>query len=320
MSDRILFDAVYVAPNTALDLYAVVDRLEVGAVSRGVSFTQAAGGKGINAARAMALLGGSPMTVGLFGGGVGHDVLRGLIDEGLPAHAVAISGETRRTLTIASPPGDTTVLLENGPGVLADEVKAFENEAFTSCEKSRWAVLTGSLPTGFAPEFFQDLILRLRVIPGLSIALDASGAPLECALRAGPDLVKVNADEFASAFGYRVPDESHALPNCYAEVAAYGVRTLVVTAGPRGAYIVGESIDPFLVITPAPRVLCTAGAGDTFLSAMLLALIRGDSLEAAATYASAAASASLGRVICGDVDPGETQVERVRTEVRSLDR
>jgi sugar/nucleoside kinase (ribokinase family) len=43
----------------------------------------------------------------------------------------------------------------------------------------------------------------------------------------------------------------------------------------------------------------TVGAGDTFMAGLLLALGRGESLENAACFASAAAAASLQKVGCG---------------------
>jgi 6-phosphofructokinase 2 len=62
---------------------------------------------------------------------------------------------------------------------------------------------------------------------------------------------------------------------------------------------------PFQVKTLVDSWESTAGAGDTFMAGLLLALSRGETLEDAAMYASAAAAANLQQVGCGFFDTSD---------------
>jgi 6-phosphofructokinase 2 len=63
----------------------------------------------------------------------------------------------------------------------------------------------------------------------------------------------------------------------------------------------------------------TAGAGDTFLAALLLALVRGQSLRDAACYASAAAVANLQQVGCGFFDVADVDRFLTLTEIEPFE-
>ena len=95
-----------------------------------------------------------------------------------------------------------------------------------------------------------------------------------------------------------------------------GLDLLIITDGPRGAYVFAPEIAPFRVLTPVETWISTAGAGDTYMAALLLALGRGDAVEQAARFASAAAVASIQQVVCGalNLDDVYTYLERTTTE------
>ncbi len=76
----------------------------------------------------------------------------------------------------------------------------------------------------------------------------------------------------------------------------YGVKTLVITQGAAGAWLVQEGQRQFCPAVPA-EALDTTGAGDTFLAVMLAsALLRGVAPDALAlAHASRAAAITVSR-------------------------
>jgi fructose-1-phosphate kinase PfkB-like protein len=76
-----------------------------------------------------------------------------------------------------------------------------------------------------------------------------------------------------------------------------------LTAGKRGALLVSED-ECFCVRTEVERIVCSAGAGDSFLAGLLVELSNRQRLCVAARLASAAAAANMQTTICGDICPG----------------
>jgi fructose-1-phosphate kinase PfkB-like protein len=171
---------------------------------------------------------------------------------------------------------------------------------------------TGSLPPGGSPDLYARLI-RLASTANVQVAVDAAGEVLRLAALAGPDLVKVNLDEFESAF----PGQSHdwgRLQAQYQALAAGGLKRLILTDGARGALII-DAGDQFWVRTDVPTWVAAVGAGDTFLAGLLFALGRGHDLREAACLASAAAAANLQVLGCGFIEPADVSHYLERTHI-----
>jgi 1-phosphofructokinase family hexose kinase len=293
------YNVVIAAPNTAIDSYCVLSHLQVGDVNRSNEVWHAAGGKGNNMARALMLLGGRPLSVGIVGGRSGEFVRDELAREGIAFELLWTSGATRETFTVAVP-GDrqTTVFVESGRPVDELTQAAFTEKTLACAPQAPFLALTGSLPPGFPPDYYVDVIARLRGQP-VKVCVDSCGETLRMAAEAGAHIIKVNLREFRSAFGGQGPSKWDDLRTTFHRLSRRGLELLIVTDGPRGACIVANDGEAFRVTTPLESWVSTAGAGDTFCAALLLAMSRGDGPEAAARYASAAAAASVRQVGCG---------------------
>jgi fructose-1-phosphate kinase PfkB-like protein len=82
-------------PNPAIDRTLYLETLRPGEVQRAGNVLVAAGGKGLNVARAIRTLGGNPLCMGLIGGHAGNlleDLAKG---EGLAAYWTQTRSETR---------------------------------------------------------------------------------------------------------------------------------------------------------------------------------------------------------------------------------
>lgn len=301
-----------VGPNSAIDAYWTLDRLRPGQVNRAQAAFDTAGGKANNLSRALRRLGGRPLVVGIAAGHQGALMLAGLAREGIAHDYVTAPGETRRNLSLLScSDRATTVLLEPGQALTGETLDEL------AAKVDRWApgvpfvALTGSLPPGAPATLYAQLIRRVRARSDAQIAVDASGEALRHAAGAGLDLLKVNLEEFESAFPGAASDWT-AIERQYRRLQRDGLKTLCLTHGPRGAAVLSGE-DRFGVRTGVPDLVSAVGAGDTFLAGLLFGLGRGDGLRDAARLASAAAAANLQTLGCGFIEPPSVEACLGRT-------
>jgi tagatose 6-phosphate kinase len=293
-------DLLVVGVNPAIDIYYCLDRIQVGEVNRVGSVRVAPGGKANNLARAYHRLGGSPLTTGIAGGETGRRILAGLSAEGIAHDYVIADGESRQTVTLNTPDA-TTVLLEPGPPVSETTLTALIAKVAALAAGSPIVAVVGSLPPGAPSDYIAQLILTIRSTSSALIAIDTSGEALERATLAGPNLIKVNVDEYERAFRTSARDQS-AVERHFCSLAERGLETLCLTDGARGALVLSAG-DPFVIRTDVTNPIATVGAGDAFLAGLLSAPHRGDDLRAAAYLASAAAAAAVQSVGAGFIEP-----------------
>jgi 1-phosphofructokinase family hexose kinase len=306
---------VVISPNVAVDSYYVVDGLVAGEVIRATWSSHTAGGKGINMARAYRTLGGEPLCIGVVGGASGDFIEAELKREGIPGQFVRVAAETRRTTSIIERDrGCTTVVAD--PGIPLDSTTADELMATVDRygRAAEWVALVGSLPPGFPDTYVADLVGAARAA-GQIVAVDTSGSALRHALRAGPQIVKVNRLELADLAGHAEDGGIAWLSSAFRDLQSYGGSCLIVTDGRHGAYVLADGVEPFTVSTTVPRVVSAVGAGDTFLAAFIRSLQGGADIQAAAIDASAGAAANVQQVGCGVIDLADLSGLRARTTV-----
>ncbi len=271
---------VTVTLNPALDVTYDVDALVVDATNRVARMSAHAGGKGVNVARLLRLLGtaegvlpgpsGLPapsalpgpdgfgrlgaaaagrevVALGFAGGTTGGELLADLDRAGIGHAFVACAGETRRTVAVVDGgAGTVTMLNEPGPAVTPEEWEALRDRLEGLLPGASAVVLSGSLPPGLPPDAYATLV-RLATGYDVPVVLDAGGAALRLALPAGPEIVKPNAAELAGA-----------LPASAADPAPPGHAPTTV-AGPPGlaggaAWMRGEGARA-VVVSDGPRGL-----------------------------------------------------------------
>jgi 1-phosphofructokinase family hexose kinase len=308
------FDVVVVAPNTAIDSYYVLPELAAGDVNRAAQTLHTAGGKGNNMARAVVLLGGRVVSLGIVGGSSGQFIVDELQREGIASDMVWAEHETRRTSTVlVTSLRQSTVVLENGVPVGDKACEALTDKVLAYAAKAPFVTLTGSLPPDFPDDYYARLIDKLNNL-SVRVVVDCSGKLLELATKACPTIVKVNAREFCLTFG--IPVWSwQAAETVFTNL---GINILIVTDGAQGAYVFARECASFRVITKVESWVNTTGAGDTFTAGLLLALNRGATLKESAKFASAAAAASLQQIGSGFLDLKDVERYQQVTDVEVL--
>lgn len=300
--------------NAAIDRTVAVPNFRLARRHRAVESRTVAGGKGINVARALSLLGRPVIAAGFVGGPTGTRVLEQLREESVLTDFTRIAAETRINLAVIDPTsGDQTEINERGPAVSAEEVKRlFERIGYLS-SGAKICVLAGSLPPGAGDDLYARLIDDLAR-RGVAVVLDAEGEAMLAGVRAGASMVTPNEREAEELVGQEFSDGSD-LAAGLAELVRLGAREAAITRPEGCVAAVGEGAERRLleVHTEPLEPVSTVGSGDAFLAGYVAARYDGRSAEDCLAYGVACGAESTQHFGAGTVD--RNQVERLLGEV-----
>jgi 1-phosphofructokinase family hexose kinase len=283
-----------ITPNLAIDRTLVIPGFKTNGVFRPERQIVAAGGKGINAARAVKILGGQAKCGGFVAGYTG-DVLGALAhQEGLDGTWTRLAqGETRSCQIIVDPTlGEATVINEQGPKVTSDDWRRLIADSLAQSAGADQVCISGSLPPGSPSNALPDLIVRLAE-NGKSVWIDTSGAALRDALATGRCNLKVNQDEAGVLLNCEIDGVSAARSAADA-LHKQGVPIIIITLGKVGAVMVNAS-GVWYANPPPIKVMSAVGSGDVFLGSLVISPVIGspDALRGAVA-ASAANALTIG--------------------------
>lgn len=301
-----------ITPNPALDRTMVFHGLRLGGVFRTDEVIIAAGGKGLNVARAARSLGQPALVCAPLGGLTGDAVARLAAAEGLAGcwtrHQ---AGETRTcVLVVDREASDATALNEVGPALSADDWRAFTEDVLAAAAGAELCLVSGSLPPGIAPAALGSLVAALAA-QGARTIVDSSGSALVAALAAQPWGVKVNGAELGAALGRVVEDVPGAVA-ALTELRAAGVALAAVSLGALGC-VAADASSVSWARPPAVRVVSSVGSGDSLLAGLATGLIRGMALPEALRLAVACGTADALTIGGGRIDLDE--LARLRAAV-----
>ena len=260
--------------NPALDkTYALDYAPSVGELNRIPKPTVSAGGKSINSARMIRVMGGDVCALSFGGCDNGRDAFAGkafealLEREGLCTRIVPAACGVRTNVKLISPGGEGTELNESGGPVTPDEfaalMAAYEDGISVDCE---CVLLGGSIPQGVDKDVY-NLMITMAKQRNIRVALDCDGAVFRQAVSARPWLVKPNMHELSQYYS----TELSTIPQVIMCAKKFHVETgvnILCTAGGKGAVFVGnEGI--FVISFPEVEVRGFAGAGDCTLGAFV---------------------------------------------------
>jgi 1-phosphofructokinase family hexose kinase len=307
-----------VSPNPAQDRLQVVPRLVVGEVHRATQVVSRPGGKGMIVARGVVRLGGRAALHGFLGGPVGTQISAGCQELGIDDRHVLVDGETRvNTVIVDSGSGASTVVNEPGPEVGPAQVDALVDGLVAAVRPGDLVVCTGSLPRGVHPDLYARCVEAVRGREVLTV-VDTSGPALALAVRAGPDVLKVNEEELRADADLRGAGEGPAdLDHLMRLVLDAGVGAVVVTRGADGLSY-RSAAGSWDVQSPAVTLVNATGSGDMMLAGFVTALGRGDDRATALRTGAAAGAANAARLepdLSGPEEVAELQARAIATEV-----
>lgn len=279
-----------VTPNPAVDHTLSVPTLMLDGVNRAPFSRLAAGGKGVNVARAARTLGETVMCAGFLGGPSG-DLLETLATaELLPGRWTRIADATRLCTIVLDPAqGHNTVINEHGPTVTDGDWDRLDFDVWSASRGAAAVCLSGSVPPGTPEGRYARLVARLRD-SGQPVWVDISGPALASVAALNGVHLKVNQEEAGLLLGRPLVGQEATLEAAVA-LSRGKSRLVVLTSGAEGAVLASGEKAWHSRSAPIERKNAV-GSGDSTLAGLCVALLRGEELSTALAWGVAAGSAN----------------------------
>lgn len=306
--------------NAAIDRTVAVPSFRQGHRHRAVETSTVAGGKGVNVARALKLLGQPVIATGLAGGPTGARLMERLAEESILTAFTWIGGESRTNLAVIDPTsGEQTEINERGPEVGPDELERFVEKLLYLARGARLCVIAGSQPPSVPASFSARMVSELKEL-GVETILDAEGEPLIAGLRAGPAAVTPNASEAEGAVDHEFNDREDLLAGLQSLIEL-GAGEAVITrdVGCVASLLDGPDRRTYEVIAPKLEPIASVGSGDAFLAGFVAARFDDQPPDEALRFGVACGAESTQHFGAGTIDREEVDRLASRVEVRALD-
>lgn len=301
---------VTITLNPAIDEAIALDEVRLGALNRCELDAVDPGGKGLNASRIIARLGRDTLALGFVAGVTGALIRSRLDDEHVPHAFDDVEGLTRiNVMVLEHVSARRTRLYLPGPRVTPRDMDRLYAR-LESVARGTTVVIGGSIPPGLPPTVYGELVEWLHV-RGARAIVDTSGAALEHALAAGPELIKPNVEEAAQLLGRPIEDDDDALAAA-ATFRRLGVARVVISQGADGAIGLDAS-GAWKAHPPAVLVRSTVGSGDSMVAGLAIAIAEGSDLAEGLRLGTAAGAATS--TVVGTALGSRAAIERLIPDV-----
>jgi 1-phosphofructokinase family hexose kinase len=280
--------------NATWDTVLLCGDVQSGEVNRASSAVSYPGGKGNNAARTVALLGGKAKLFAFCGEADKAAAMAFYDDSGVEAKLFPVKGRNRPCVILmdAARDQETVINTPSSIKVTPAQLKKLQEALLKAIKPGDLVTFSGSIPEGMRPDTYKSMIKAVQA-KGAVAMLDAYGPALKLGVEAAPFLVKPNAQELGETFNWQVGSRQEVL-EAAAKILKFGVRVVVVTLGARGALVRTRSEAYFVAPLPETRGWHSpVGCGDTFFGALALGLDKGKDIKVCLQMATAAAWANL---------------------------
>jgi ribokinase len=271
----------------------------------GGQFVTAAGGKGANQAVGAARAGGAVTFIGRIGNdAIGEKALAGLRRDRINVRHIVRDpvSPSGVALIFVDAQGQNSIAVAGGANGRLSVSDIRRAAPVIKAAGFLLAQLETPLPTVTAAV---QCAARARVPVILN---PAPAQPLPARLLRAVSILTPNETEAELLTGIKVRTLKDASRAC-AKLRGFGVRTVIITLGSRGAYL-SDAEHEMLIETFPVRALDTTAAGDIFNGALAVALTEGKVLAEAVRFANAAAALSVTRPGAQDSAPRRAAIER----------
>ncbi|NMB00025.1 MAG: 1-phosphofructokinase family hexose kinase [Firmicutes bacterium] len=300
-----------VTVNPALDKNYLVSALSLSGINRVKEMSVLPAGKGLNVSRVLHALETPTLATGILGGYTGKQIEAALRLVGLPYDFVWTRSESRLSLLIVDDDGKVhSEIIEPGPKLPAGIWKRLATKVSKLASQCSWVVLSGSPTPDAEPDLYYHLINQVYAL-GTKVVLDTREPWLREGIKAKPDLIKPNWEEFQELVGpcfstVQAVQEARKL-------VAKGVGTVVVSMGAKGAFAVDERDAYIVQELPAIDVVSPVGCGDSLVAGLLAKLHAGESFADAFRFGVAVATSNAAHLGAGLFDL--QQVEELASKI-----
>jgi len=265
-------------------------------VVRLVRERMSSGGKGLNAARVIARLGGDAVALSTASGPTGELLRQCLEHERVDAELVPVTVPTRLSTCLYDLANERfREFLEEGADVTASEADELRARFARLLERTTTVTVNGSTPAGHLTPLPREFVAAARAA-GRRVILDAYGEAAARAAEVPPHWIRANLEEMVGTHGLR---DAADLPALRARLGADG---LLVSDGPREIHCVTAG-SHLVAQPPAVTEVNAVGSGDALTGAFALVLDCGGSVEDALRAGAAAGAANAEQLLVCEFEP-----------------
>lgn len=286
-----------------MDLVAYTPRRpKSGETLRGDSFAIALGGKGFNQAISAGRAGAESAMLGNLGtDNFGDDFMKAFLSEGVQSSDIERSAEmgTGVGLPVVTGDGDNSIIIIPQSNDLGDSDYISRHKKTILDSDILLLQLELPLDGNLA-------VAKLAKENGVTVVLTpAPVAPLE-GWKGLVDILVPNEGEAAELTGIQgdVAGQAKAL------ITALGCKCVVITLGPKGAYVTDGQRSEFIA-APTVTAIDTIGAGDTMCANLAARYAAGDDIFTATKFGVFAASLKVTRKGAAMASPTPSEVEKL---------
>ena len=302
-----------VCPNTAIDKILFIEKWTHGLPMRTNKTITCVGGKGLNTSVVLSELGIETVALGFFEGKVGCELIDLLKDYGIIPEPVWVGGNNRVSYVIAEE--DTNIhshIIVGELEITTDQSQEFLKKFSKNIKKAKSIIFAGTLPHSLPDDYYCEMI-TLAHQAGVPMLIDSQKQFMLGALKAKPNIVKMNWEEFGWTFSYEVDTLENLIYFAKLVKADYKIKNLVITLAKDGILALTEQGN-FISKAPVQKSVNAAGAGDSVSAVISWRLLEGDDWKTALIWSSAVSAATVLTPRTGDVCKND--VARIMEEVQ----
>lgn len=259
------------------------------------------GGKGVNIARVLSIMGVKCELYTVIGGNNGRLVKSEMEAYQVPVHAIEAEGETRTTINIMDHRNHReTEITEAGFPVNAVQEKEFLDMLRKDLEKEDIVVCSGIPAKGMKEDIYRDISGICEQF-GCKCILDATGRYLKAAFPGNYYFSKPNLDEIADFFDMPMEKDNRVILEKGHQMMELGIQNLLISLGAEGGIFISDT-RVFQALIPKVEVVSTIGSGDAAVAGFCIGLSSRLSVEDSVKMAMACGISNAAHSKVGFVD------------------
>lgn len=277
------------------------------------------GGKGVNVARVMTLLGEHCVLYMFAGGRVGEMIVEDMRNQGVELRVFPLEGETRTTINIIDRALNMeTEITEPGPSIGDGQEEQFLQTLREETQENDIVVCSGIPLPGMSRDIFRKIseICRER---RAKCVLDANSVYLQASFPAEYEMVKPNYDELRTLNHSDLPLTDENLILLGRKTMEKGAGSLLVSTGAQGGVLMCREAIYKASFPAQTDIKSTIGSGDSTVAGYCVAMQRGMPAQEALRFAMACGicNAKFSRVGYVDNDMVRELLDVIRIETLS---
>jgi|GEM_PF-131245 len=276
--------------NPAIDKLIILNRFNIHKLHRlrkGEMSLITPGGKGVNIAYTLKLLGHDIVTSGFAGGHSGHMLCDAIRQTGIATNFIFTQGSTRTNIAVLNQKDETlTEINDFGQHVPKEDVDFFLENYERLLNRIDLVVIAGSIPLGVAKNIYCEMI-EMAHKHGKKTIVHTVPQYTECIIKASPFVINPDMRSHHKLFGKKV-DGIEQFIETGRSILIKAVKTEYVVFTHRIENVVAVTRNKTYIIRPKDlKIVNMLGYADAYLAGFIHAYLQGKSIQEMLKYASA---------------------------------